>query len=201
MTPLNPLRRPRTLIALPVLLVLVLIVTARGAVSPDTARAGAYGYLLAPPTKCGGSRQTDTSLPTGDQEKIMQCLHNWARQRAGARGLYGSGLLYRSADGKTADMFRCRDFSHYACGRPMDYHQRRVGYLSGGCWGWGENIAWGTNRYGSPRAIMLSWLNSSPHRSNILKSSFRDLGLGVRKGTFRGYRNAQVWTAHFGYRC
>jgi len=67
--------------------------------------------------------------------------------------------------------------------------------------GWGENIAWGTRSYGSPRRIKLSWLNSSPHRSNILKSSFRDLGLGMRKGTFRGYRNAQVWTAHFGYRC
>ena len=86
MTPLDPLRRPRTLIALPVLLVLVLIVTAGAAVSPDTARAGAYDFRLAPPTKCGGSRQTDTSLPTSDQEKVMQCLHNWARQgRVGAR--------------------------------------------------------------------------------------------------------------------
>jgi len=201
MTPLDPLRRPRTLIALPVLLVLVLIVTAGAAVSPDTARAGAYDFLLAPPTKCGRSRQTDTSLPTSDQEKVMQCLHNFARRRAGRRVLYGSSLLYRSSDAKTADMLRCRQFSHTACGYNMQYRFDWVGYTTGGCWGWGENIAWGTGGYGSPRGTMRAWLNSAPHRDNILNPSFVDTGFGVRKGTFLGYRGAEVWTGHFGYRC
>jgi uncharacterized protein YkwD len=166
-----------------------------------SAHAAAYDWLLAPTTKCGGGNQTNTSLSTSDQEKVMQCLHNFARRRAGRRVLYGNSLLYRSSDAKTADMLRCRQFSHTACGYNMQYRFDWVGYTTGGCWGWGENIAWGTGGYGSPRATMRAWLNSAPHRDNILNPSFVDTGFGVRKGTFLGHRGAEVWTAHFGYRC
>jgi len=44
-------------------------------------------------------------------------------------------------------------------------------------------------------------LHSDGHRTNILSSRYRDLGLGLRKGTLNGYSGAHVWTAHFGYRC
>jgi uncharacterized protein YkwD len=180
---------------------LALVAAPGGAVAPDTARAGAYDHLLAPMTKCGGSSQTSTTLPTADQERIMHCLHNWARRKAGRWGLARSSQLYTSSDRKTGDMFGCREYSHTACGRYMRYWFDRVGYTTGGCWGWGENIHWGPGRYGSPRVIMRGWLNSSFHRGNILSSSFREVGLGVRKGTFKGHRGAEVWTAHFGYRC
>jgi hypothetical protein len=39
----------------------------------------------------------------------------------------------------------------------------------------GENIAAG---YGSPESAMSAWMNSSGHRSNILSSSFREIGVG-----------------------
>ncbi|MDQ3319168.1 MAG: hypothetical protein M3515_02785 [Actinomycetota bacterium] len=37
-----------------------------------SASAGKYDYLLAPLTQCGGQKQTDTSLPTAEQEVVMR---------------------------------------------------------------------------------------------------------------------------------
>ncbi len=39
----------------------------------------------------------------------------------------------------------------------------------------GENIAAG---YGSPESVMNGWINSAPHRANILSSDFREIGIG-----------------------
>lgn len=168
---------------------------------PEVAEATHYDHLLAPSTRCGGPMQTDTSLSSIEQETVMRCLHNYARAKAGRAGLASHSLLASSSDAKTADMLRCGQFSHTACGREMLFHVKRVGYTSGGCWGAAENIAWGTGSRGSARSIMSAWLHSDVHRANILKSRFRDVGLGLRKGSFQGYSGAQVWTAHVGYRC
>ena len=158
-----------------------------------------YDYLLAPTTVCPG--QNNLALSASTQEGIMRCMHNYARRKAGRAGLFSSGALATSSDGKTGDILRCQQFSHTACGRDFLYHFRRVGYTSSGCWGVGENIAWGSGSTASPRAIMRAWLNSTGHRDNILKGSFRDFGAGMRRGTLFGYRGVEVWTAHFGYRC
>lgn len=50
------------------------------AVGPATASAGTYDYLVAPMTNCGGQKQINTSLSPGEQEAIMGCLHNYARE-------------------------------------------------------------------------------------------------------------------------
>jgi uncharacterized protein YkwD len=169
------------------------------AATSGTALAHHYDYLLAPSSKC--ANQTNTSLSTSDQELVMRCLHNYARVHAGRAPLRASSLLQTSSDRKTGDLMSC-GFSHTACGRPFDYWIRRAGYVSSSCssWGLGENIAWGTGSLGTPRAIMSGWLHSDGHRHNLLSSSFRDVGFGLRKGTIDGYRGASVWTAQFGYR-
>ncbi len=130
----------------------------------------------------------------------MLCMHSYARRRAGRSGYRGNSLLQRSSDAKVADMMRCRRFSHTACGRDALFHVRRVGYLNCRSWSAGENIAWGSGSRGSVRAIMFAWVNSTGHRANILNSRFRDLGVGLRKGTFQGQSHAQVWTTHLAYR-
>lgn len=173
---------------------------------PATAPAAPYDYLLAPMTQCGGLRQIDVNRSTAQQEDVMHCMHNYARVRTGRRKLANHNLLDTSSDRKVWDMFRCRQFSHYACGLDTLYHVRRVGYTRCGSWRAGENIAWGAGfhltgvHYGSVRAIMRSWVNSTNHRNNILNRNFRDLGVALRKGTFRGAADAQVWTTHLGAR-
>ncbi len=56
-------------------------------------------------------------------------------------------------------------------------------YLAG-VRGWtvGENIAWGTYSAATPAAIVNAWMNSPPHRANILDSAFGDIGIGVALG-------------------
>src|SRR5262249_25403319 len=41
---------------------------------------------------------------------------------------------------------------------------------------WGENIAWG---YRAADQTVDGWLNSPPHRANLLNPKFRDVGIGV----------------------
>jgi uncharacterized protein YkwD len=100
----------------------------------------------------------------------MRCMHNYARRQAGRNRLAASSLLARSSDAKSADILRCQEFRHTACGRSLTYHFHRVGYTSGDCWGVGENIAWGSGRYATVRSIMRARLHSDAHRGAILGS-------------------------------
>ena len=61
----------------------------------------------------------------------------------------------------------------------------------------GENIAWGTGRYGTPEGLVSLWMNSPTHRHIILMPSLQRVGLGVATGTFKGNAGAVMATADF----
>jgi uncharacterized protein YkwD len=61
----------------------------------------------------------------------------------------------------------------------------------------GENLAWGTGSSGDARSVLHLWLDSPEHRANLLRSSFRRIGLGMPVGTFAGYRYTRMVTADF----
>jgi uncharacterized protein YkwD len=61
----------------------------------------------------------------------------------------------------------------------------------------GENLAWGTGSAGTARAIVAAWLASPEHRANLLRPSFRRIGVGDLLGPFQGYGDARVITADF----
>jgi uncharacterized protein YkwD len=173
-------------------------VTLLTAVSAVPAQAS-YDHLLAPTTTC--ANQTDRSQPAATQMGAMRCMANYARITAGVPGaLAASGLFTMTADAKAGDLLRCGEFSHTACGRPVTYWMTRGGYTTG-CYGVGENIAWGSGSRGTVREIMRSWLNSTGHRNNLLDPRFKEQGVALRTGTFQGYAGAAVWVHHFGYRC
>ena len=46
----------------------------------------------------------------------------------------------------------------------------------------GENIAWGEGALGKPRAIVAAWMASPGHRANILRPTFREIGIGITPG-------------------
>lgn len=183
----------RTLASIALSVVLVL------AAGGGTAFAGTeYDYLLAPTSVC--SNQMNLAASVAAQEQAMLCMHNYVRSKKRLPALATRSLLQDSSNLKSLDILRCADFSHQACGRETFYHTKRVGYAQG-CWGAGENIAWGSGTRGSARSIMRAWLYSTPHRDNIFRSRFRDKGVGLVKGRFAGYSSAQVWTTQLGYRC
>lgn len=155
--------------------------------------------LVAPAAAC--AHQGEADAPIRAQERTMRCLTNYARRRAHRSRLTSSATLDRSAKMKSRDIVRCDSFSHSACGREFTYWMLRVGYISSGCWRVGENIAWGSGSYGTPRSIFLAWMHSPAHRANILRPSFDRLGIGLRVGTLASYSRAHVWTQHFGEHC
>lgn len=61
----------------------------------------------------------------------------------------------------------------------------------------GENLAWGVGASGSPAGIVAAWLASPEHRANLLRPSFRRVGVSAVLGTFQGHADAQVVTADF----
>jgi uncharacterized protein YkwD len=50
-------------------------------------------------------------------------------------------------------------------------------------WSIGENLAWGSGSRAQPAAIVQAWMDSPPHRRNLLDGHFSVVGLGVADGT------------------
>jgi uncharacterized protein YkwD len=170
----TPLRQPRSSA------VALVAAVALASAAPSSARPTLY---LAPVGHCGGNRL-----------QVMLCLHDYARHQAGLPSLRVSAALMRAAGAKSADIARC-GFSHRACGHPLSYRADRAGYR----WTrFGENIAFGTgNPLPSARMIFAAWLHSGEHRAKILDPTFRDVGVGSRRGTVAG-ASARFWVTEFG---
>jgi uncharacterized protein YkwD len=108
--------------------------------------------------------------------------------------------LASAARGHSAAMDASNFFSHDGDGSMID-RVRASGYLAGAAtWMVGENIAWGSGRQGSPKATVGRWMASPGHRSTMLSSRFRDIGVGVAIGSpvAGGGANAAIYTADFG---
>lgn len=154
----------------------------------------ALGATSAPAAGC--RHQGDVAAPPALQVGAMRCLVNRARRSRGLPGLAGAVGLDRAAERKSADILRCDEFSHEACGRDFTYWIERSGHLGEGCAGVAENIAWGTGHLATPRAIFRAWMRSPGHRRNIL-GRYAVLGIGIRVGTLGDRPEAHVWTQAF----
>lgn len=155
--------------------------------------AGAAPAALRAP--CPG--QSDAAAPSGAQERTMLCLVNRARGQRGLEPLAPPSPLARAAARKSEDILRCDEFSHEACGREFTYWIERMGYR--GCRE-GENIAYGSGDFATPRSIFQMWMRSAGHRRNIL-GPYEDIGIGLGVGELEGSRGAHVWTQQFGAPC
>jgi len=153
---------------------------------------------IAPTDLCSG--QADADAPTPVQLEAMRCLIDFARRDAGLAPLSGSDRLDRSADAKSADILRCDEFSHSACGRDFDFWLERVDYIPARCWRVSENLAWRSGPLTTAREIFGLLIHSPMHRANIL-GPYSQVGLGLRVGNLRGHGAAHVWTQHFGSHC
>jgi uncharacterized protein YkwD len=129
------------------------------------------------------------------------CVLNAQRARHNLRPLRLNRRLSRAARRHSRSMARQRFFSHNSrSGASFVDRIRRTGYLSRArSWYIGENIAYGSGNRSSPRSIGTAWMNSPPHRANILSRSFREIGIGLASGTPAGHRGA-TYTTDFGRR-
>ncbi len=117
-------------------------------------------------------------------ESATLCLLNAERTSRGLVALRTNRKLGRAASAHSADMVANHYFAHddQSGGGPED-RIAHAGYMPHyGPWVIGENIAWGTDYLATPREIVRAWMNSTPHRHNILYRDFREIGVGIVLG-------------------
>jgi uncharacterized protein YkwD len=173
-------------------------VAAQQVVSAAARTATTASTLVAPAATCPGQNSLEASEAT--QVEAMRCMTAFARAGSGLNSFRDSAQLDGSAAAKAADLLRCDDFSHFACGREFTYWIQQSGYYGEGCWRAGENLAWGGGEFGTVRSIFEAWLASPGHRQNIL-GEYTEMGIDLELGNLGGHRGAHVWAVHFGSHC
>lgn len=143
-------------------------------------------------TTCGGGK-----IYVKQAEKNMLAHHNRERAERGKPELCFARQLQRAARGHAEDMIQRDYFSHTTMGSGESFADRirAEGYQYRTA---GENIAYGSGSRGYSRNIMQSWMNSSGHRANILNENYRQVGIAVYNGGFKGTPNTSMWVADFG---
>jgi uncharacterized protein YkwD len=148
--------------------------------------------------------------PAGAQSKRLSAtewqllrLVNQARVSHGKAPLRVSYALSRAAEHHSRDMLRVGTFTHsILAGETPDTRARLSGYPTAATrtWSVGEVIGWGAGSCGSPGTMVETWLGSSAHRSILLSSRWRHVGVGRVTGSFQGCSGAAVYTVDFGFR-
>jgi uncharacterized protein YkwD len=136
------------------------------------------------PSNCSGADLAPTAADMLQVQSATLCLLNAERTSRGLVALRTNAKLASAALRHSADMVANHYFAHEdRSGRGPDYRIQRAGYMPKyGPWVIGENIAWGTDYLATPREIVRAWMNSPPHRHNILYSDFREIGIGIVVG-------------------
>ncbi len=140
-------------------------------------------------------RGEDAQAPPDVQVQVLYCLLNYAREQQGVGPVAPSSLLATTASAKARDIVLCHDFRHEACGKPAFQVADDVGYHGS----IGENLYVAEGRLTAPRYALDTWLNSPPHRENLLQPEWRTTGIALLGGAnFDDIEDGVVWVNHFG---
>ena len=103
---------------------------------------------------------------------------NQERVARGLNPLVENADLDNAAKLKSKDMINRDYFEHYAYGlTPWNFMEiSGYDYLYAG-----ENLAMD---FASTEGMVKAWMNSPAHKENILNSDFKEVGIGVVKGTY-----------------
>jgi uncharacterized protein YkwD len=150
---------------------------------------------------CSAANATAAKASKRALVRATLCVLNAERARHHLRPLRLNRRLSLAAQRHSRAMARRKFFSHTSPGGASFVDRiRSTGYLSGArSWTVGENIAYGSGSRSTPRSIGSAWMNSPPHRSNILSSSYRAIGIGIASGTPVG-GGGGTYTTDFGRR-
>jgi hypothetical protein len=132
------------------------------------------------------------------EERLVQ-LVNEERAERGLPPLKRSEPLGLAARYHATDMAQDEYFDHYTYDRVggsltqvCSSRDRIASYYPNDLWA-GENIQWGRS---GPQGAMSWWMDSPPHRANILHAEMWEVGAGYYGGGF--YRH--LWVLNFGRR-
>jgi uncharacterized protein YkwD len=148
-------------------------------------------------------RQTRSAMAVLEQGVIAGI--NQVRRGRGLRPLRANARLAAAGDFHSRDMAAKGYFEHDSANGMAFWRRIERFYPSRGFRSWtvGENLLWASQTYG-PGFALREWMNSPPHRENILSREWREVGIGAvtvasAPGEYRG-RTVTILTADFGAR-
>lgn len=135
-------------------------------------------------------------LDGNDAQLTVAGVAEWTnahRAQAGLASLRTNAALNASAQVKALDMLERQYFAHEApTGEGVADLVQESGYAFVAI---GENLALGN--FEDDQTLVQAWMDSPGHRANILKDSYREIGVAVVRGEYEG-RTTWVAVQHFG---
>jgi uncharacterized protein YkwD len=142
-------------------------------------------------SSCPSTGVQVTGLSQGAMESSIACLINEERAAYGVQPVQPNAELRQAALGHSTEMVSQGYFDHTSP-TGVTFIDRIVatGYTQGArSWEVGENLVWGTGALSTPQSLVTSWMNSPPHRENLLRPHFREIGIGAVVGTPKSIRD------------
>jgi hypothetical protein len=145
---------------------------------PNRSGGGAAGRA----SPCGPVELAPRELGLERTRALTLCLLNASRAKHGLAPLHREERLELASQRHAEDMVARRYFEHDDPGG-VDPQDRilATGYPAHNAIT-GENIAWATGPKASPARVVDLWMHSPPHRENILRAGFTEIGVGVAPG-------------------
>lgn len=108
------------------------------------------------------------------------CLANAVRADRGLKRLKSSRRLRLASAAHARDMVANGYFAHRSP-RGVDFidRLRKARYRAAGA---AENLGAGSDVLATPLAMMIAWMESPPHRANLLEADYDEAGVGVAAG-------------------
>jgi uncharacterized protein YkwD len=130
---------------------------------------------------------------------------NAVREQHGLKPLRLIRTLSSAAGQHSSEMGTRGYFSHDSADGTSFWKRVEGYYHSSGYryWSVGENLLWSSGTL-NPETAVTMWMNSAPHRKNLLDRNWRQVGLSVKEftsapGVFHGL-SVTIVTADFGVR-
>ena len=143
------------------------------------------GSASASAADCGPVDTQVTGLNEAQMESSITCLINDERASYGLQQVTSNSDLRQAAVSHSSEMISRGYFEHTSpSGLTFMDRIEGTGYMNGArTWTVGENLVWGTGPLSTPQALVTAWMNSPPHRENLLRPTFRELGVAALAGT------------------
>ena len=143
-------------------------------------------------------------LSQAAMEGSIACLINEQRATFGVPPVAPNTELRQAALSHSTEMVSESYFEHTSpAGVTFVDRIVATGYTKGArAWEVGENLVWGSGPLSTPQSLVTSWMNSPPHRENLLRPRFNEIGIAAVVGTPRSSSDANGVTvsSEYGFR-
>jgi uncharacterized protein YkwD len=150
---------------------------------------------------CAAAHSDPAAVSDAQLRHSVLCLLNAERTRHGLHRLRMNARLSQASRRHARDMVQRHYFAHSSRnGESFSARILATGYGRRGFRLLGENLVWGTGSSASPAGVVDMWMHSPGHRANILRAGFREIGIGVVRGTPGSATAGATYATDFGAR-